>query len=121
MVRPCVELFGSAAARVPYFCVWSLCFLPWVVRVSVSRVRSTGSIGGDSSAEPALYRACFLISAGLALLRAPPVCRDFTGTIPGIWHYSTGTKRVPLLYLLRYAPCEKIFVTALLHSPAHGR
>ena len=39
-----------------------------------------------------------LISAGLALLRAPPVCRDFTGTIPGTWHYSTGTKRVPRLY-----------------------
>ena len=41
-----------------------------------------------------------LISAGLELLRAPPVCRDFTGTIPGTWHYSTGTKRVPRLYLV---------------------
>ena len=36
-----------------------LCFLPWVVRVCVSRVWSTGTIGGDSSAEPALNRACF--------------------------------------------------------------
>ena len=61
-----------------------------------------------AAGEPALWGAAAVPNrrytgpafnrAGLALLRAPPVSRDFTGIKASTWHYSTGVKQVPRLY-----------------------
>ena len=83
MVRPYVELHGSAAARVPLM----VCVLLGGTCVGVWP--EPAPLRGIEVPIPALLRAS-LSSSGPALLRALVVPRDLTGTIQSDRHYSTG-------------------------------
>ena len=91
MVRLCVELFGSAEARVPSF----LCVASVPCLVCGEPALLLGAVVPNRH-----YSGAALNSAGPALLRALSVPRDRHYTRS--WHYSTGTKEAPALYYYYY-------------------